>query len=59
MGSGGFRTDAWTLGWTRTQNDDKLYLPLYARLHLGPMNTLSNYTQRQDSFGVGLRFTSD
>jgi outer membrane phospholipase A len=30
-------------------------VPVYFRLHRGPMNTLSNYTQRQDSFGVGLR----
>jgi hypothetical protein len=59
VGSGGVRTDAWTLGWIRTRGDNPLFLPLYARLHLGPMNTLSNYAQRQDSFGIGLRFTND
>jgi outer membrane phospholipase A len=31
---------------------------LYLRLHRGPMNTLSNYTQRQDSIGIGIRFAS-
>lgn len=59
VGSGGLRTDSWTLGWVRAPSGNALYLPLYVRLHLGPMNTLSNYTQRQDSFGVGLRFTND
>jgi hypothetical protein len=33
------------------------WLPLYLRWHRGPFNTLSNYTQRQDSLGLGLRFT--
>ncbi len=31
-------------------------IPLYMRYHKGPMNTLSNYTKNQDSFGIGLRF---
>lgn len=34
---------------------DLFDLPLYLRLHHGPMNTLANYTQRQDSIGFGLR----
>jgi len=59
----------WTVGDKALQSDSLnigLYLPiptrsgrlpLFARLHLGPMETLSNYTQSQSSFGVGLMFT--
>lgn len=54
LGDRGLATDSWTLG-----AEFKLAtVPLYVRLHRGPMNTLSNYTQRQDSLGVGLRFAS-
>lgn len=31
-------------------------LHLYLRYHQGPMHTLSNYTQSQRSFGIGLKF---
>jgi hypothetical protein len=31
-------------------------LPVVLWYHHGPLNTLSNYTQRQDSWGIGLRF---
>ncbi|MBL8326675.1 MAG: hypothetical protein JNJ89_17115 [Rubrivivax sp.] len=31
-------------------------LPLYLRWHRGPVGTLSNYSQRQDAIGFGLRF---
>ena len=31
-------------------------LPFYAQYHYGPMNNLSNYTRKQSSFGIGLRF---
>ncbi len=34
-------------GWWR--------LPLYMRYHHGPMASLSNYTQEQDSFGIGIK----
>ena len=34
-------------------------LPVVLWYHHGPMNTLSNYTQRQDSWGIGLRFSRD
>ena len=54
LGDRGLRTDSLDLGWQACATG----VPLYVRLHLGPMNTLSNYTQRQDSIGVGLRFTS-
>lgn len=51
VGDKGLATDSWTFGvqW------DLFDLPLYLRLHHGPMNTLANYTQRQDSIGFGLR----
>lgn len=54
VGDRGLATDSWTLGWNFSLAD----LPFYLRLHQGPMNTLSNYTQRQDSIGFGLRFAS-
>jgi outer membrane phospholipase A len=52
LGDLGLRTDSFTLGlqW------DLGGVPLYLRAHRGPMNTLSNYAQRQDSVGLGLRF---
>lgn len=52
VGDKGLATDSWALGaqWTLEG------VPLYLRVHRGPMNTLSNYTQRQDSVGLGLRF---
>ena len=34
-----------------------LNLPLYLRIHTGPMNTLSNYTEELDSIALGLKFT--
>ncbi len=52
LGDKGLATDSWTLNAQVLWAD----LPLYLRLHRGPMNTLSNYTQRQDSVGFGLRF---
>lgn len=52
LGDGRGRTDSWTLGYQVSQQN----FPLYVRLHRGPMNTLSNYTQRQDSLGFGFRF---
>lgn len=36
---------------------EKFSIPLFVRFHSGPMNTLSNYTQRQNSIGIGLRLT--
>lgn len=55
LGDQGLRTDSQTWGW---QAPAKWSLPFYVRVHRGPMNTLSNYTQRQDSIGIGLRFTA-
>jgi hypothetical protein len=55
VGDKGLKTDSLELGW---QAPGKWYFPIYLRLHRGPRNTLSNYTQRQDSVAVGLRFAS-
>ena len=52
LGSSGLATDSLDLSWQAPWH----HIPLYARIHLGPMNTLSNYTQRQDSLGIGLVF---
>jgi len=52
VGDRGFATDSWTLGFEFRG----FGVPWYLRLHQGPMNTLSNYTQRQDSIGLGIRF---
>jgi outer membrane phospholipase A len=54
IGDSGFKTDSMEFGWHTTRG---AIFPLYVRLHVGPMNTISNYTQRQDSIGIGLRFT--
>jgi outer membrane phospholipase A len=54
VGDRGLSTDSFNLGWQYGSGS----FPLYVRLHYGPFNTLSNYTQRQDSFGVGLRFAN-
>lgn len=57
VGDKGLATDSFDLGWQYKLTWPKgLALPLYLRLHHGPLNTLSNYTQRQDSIGIGLRF---
>ena len=55
VGDKGLKTDSLELAW---QAPKKWWFPAYLRLHRGPMDTLSNYTQRQDSIGVGLRFAS-
>lgn len=53
VGDKGLATDSWTLG-----AELSLFgIPWYVRAHRGPMNTLSNYTQRQDSLGFGLRLS--
>ncbi len=55
VGDSGFKTDSFGLGW---QGPRHWPLPLYVRVNHGPLNTLSNYTQRQDSVGIGLRFAA-
>jgi len=54
LGDGGLRTDSFEIGWQPAPSWN--LLPLYVRYHRGPLNTLSNYSQRQDSIGIGLRF---
>jgi hypothetical protein len=58
VGNRGLRGDSLDFSWEVSPQvmPAKLQLPLYVRMHVGPMNTLSNYTQRQDSLGIGLRF---
>jgi hypothetical protein len=57
VGDKGFKTDSLDLAWQWTEGKN-WGLPLYVRYHVGPLNTLSNYTQRQDSIGVGVRFAA-
>ena len=52
VGAAGVKASSLTLGYQVPSTR----IPLYFRYHVGPMNTLSNCTQRQDSFGIGLRF---
>jgi outer membrane phospholipase A len=54
VGDKGLKTDSFDLGL----QFPVFSLPVYLRLHRGPLNTLSNYSQRQDSIGIGLRFNS-
>lgn len=59
MGARGFATESFDLGWYKNSESSQSWsLPLYIRLHHGPLNTLSNYSQRQDSIGIGLKFAS-
>lgn len=52
VGSSGFKTDSLDVTWRSAKS------PLFVRAHFGPMNTLSNYTQRQNSVGIGFLFFS-
>jgi len=51
VGQAGAKASSASLGFQY----DIWILPLYVRYHYGPMNTLSNYSQRQDSWGFWLR----
>jgi outer membrane phospholipase A len=57
LGDKGLKTDSFEVGWQWLDKTGR-QIPLYVRLHRGPLNTLSNYTQRQDSVGVGVRFSA-
>ena len=50
VGSAGLKADSFDLMWHFPKT------PLMLRGHVGPMNTLSNYTQPQNSIGFGLLF---
>jgi outer membrane phospholipase A len=56
VGGKGLKTDSFEFGWQLPERVEGWSIPFYVQLHHGPMNTLSNYTQREDSIGVGLRF---
>lgn len=49
-----FKTDSWNADYLFSKNWP---FPIFVRFHYGPMQTLSNYTQEQSVFGVGLKFT--
>jgi hypothetical protein len=34
---------------------NNIKIPFYIRAHVGPMNTLSNYTEEQNAIGFGIR----
>ena len=53
VGTSGLKTDSFDINW---QAPACWNLPLYLNIHSGGMNTLSNFTQRQDSIGLGLIF---
>jgi hypothetical protein len=58
LGDSGLKHSSHTLSWqydVGAEGSGRLRLPLFVQAHFGPMNTLSNYTQRQDSIGIGLR----
>lgn len=62
VGDRGLNTDSFDIGLTLDRNGSSsgsgFEVPLYVRYHRGPLNTLSNYTQRQDSVGIGLRLAN-
>lgn len=59
IGDRGLAGDSFDLGWQKSGREASIVrLPLYIHAHFGPMNTLSNYTQRQNSLGIGLRFSN-
>jgi Phospholipase A1 len=59
VGDKGPRYSSLDLDYMRIARIDKwdISLPLYVRLHFGPMNNLSNYSYRQTSLGIGLKFS--
>jgi len=56
VGRQGLQTDSFNLGLVVPIPFHTWTLPVYFRAHWGPLATLSNYTQNQKSFGVGLQF---
>ncbi len=56
VGDKALQSDSLNLGFYLPIPTGMGRLPLFARLHLGPMETLSNYTRSQASLGVGLMF---
>lgn len=53
LGDQGLNTRSLNLGVTATEIGG---VPVYLRMHWGPMNTLSNYTKSQRTLGIGVVF---
>lgn len=53
LGDRGLKTDSVNVGLGLIEI---FGIPVYARLHYGPMNTLSNYTEQQTLVGIGVNF---
>ena len=56
LGDKGFATDSASIDFMHTHRVLGLVVPFYVRYHVGPMNTLSNYTRSQKSIGFGVKF---
>ena len=56
LGDSGFATDSVAIDFMHARRLFGLIVPFYVRYHVGPMNTLSNYTRSQKSFGFGVKF---
>ena len=59
VGDKGPRLSSLDLDYMRITRIEKwdISLPVYVRIHWGPMNNLSNYSERQTSIGVGFKFS--
>lgn len=55
IGDDGLETDSFDLGLMHPLGVFGADLPLYIRYHNGPMNTLSDYTRKQKSLGIGMK----
>lgn len=56
LGDGGLATDSASLDFMYVHEIFGLVIPVYVRYHVGPMNTLSDYTRSQKTIGVGVKF---
>ena len=54
LGAKGLATDSFNFGLYWPVRVGGVPVPLFARLHYGPLNTLSDFAKEQTSFGVGL-----
>ena len=58
LGDNGLKTQSLNLDFMYPCRVADWELPLYVRYHVGPMNTLSNYTQFVQAYWVGLKFNT-
>jgi hypothetical protein len=56
LGDQAFRTQSANIELYFPVSINRTYWPFFLRMHLGPLNTLSNYTKGQSSIGIGLLF---